>query len=462
MDNGRALPTLLRLNAYAGEGPVTGELDERSSRWTLLNAPPEVRGFLRPPRPADMRDWADPRVGWGLVLPDNPRLSAAESMTAVDAPPAIQELVRRRGGAHRPAPVLRYKAGPGRVGFLRSNGADLPVSQSMYGSAPHAVPRYLLIYATPQQIPWEEQYSLNATRYVGRLSLEGTALDNYVNALLNNWRDGAADHGATLVWASDHGNGDISTLMRLSIAEPVVEKLRGDATLAAGTHYLDGSRPEEATAASLAQALAQHRPGFILTASHGMTGPLGDVETMRSQLGMLVDNDYQLVQPDNLLKDWRPGGAIWYAHACCSAGSAANTIFADLLSANSSAQAVLNGVARCGELVAPTPMALLGAPDPLRAFIGHVEPTFNWTLEQPDTKQFTTDALTKCLYNNLFQPWPVGMSMEGIYAQLGGLYVDYERELRVPSQSEMLYRLLIARDIQSTVILGDPAALLPA
>jgi hypothetical protein len=461
MDNNRILPPMLQLNAWCGSGRVEGGLRERSNSWTLLNAPPAVRGFLRAQKKTDLSDWGHADVGWGLVLPDNPQLTAAQSATACDAPPAIQELVSRRGSGKLPAPVLRYRPGARAIGFLRRNGADLPVSESTYGTAPYAVPRYLLIYASPEQIPWEVQYSLNATRFVGRLSLTGQALDNYVAALLNNWQQGAADPNAALVWASDHGIDDITTLMRLSIAEPMVSKLRGDATVGPGTHYLNGCDAGGATAAGLAYALAQHRPGLIVTTSHGMTGPLDDIEKMRAQLGLLVDSAYGLVQPADLLEHWRPGGAIWYAHACCGAGSAAATIFSGLMAADSPARMVLDGVARCGERTAPMPMALLGAADPLRAFIGHVEPTFNWTLEQPDTLQFTTEPLTAGLYNELFQPSPVGMSMAGLYARLGGLYIDYERALRIPSQPEMLYRLLIARDIQSTVILGDPTAILP-
>ncbi|MFN3790959.1 hypothetical protein [Massilia sp.] len=456
-------PSQLEVNAFDGSGRAHSPLADGWRRWTLQHAPPAVRAFLRAPPRADPRDWRDQRVGWGLVLPFNPALTSAELETAVDAPEPIQELVRRRGTNGRPASVLRHVPEDGHIGFLRRGAVDLPVNQSLYGTGERSVPRYLLIYARPDQIPWEVQYSLQSHRCVGRLSLEGEGLDNYVAALLDEWKDAGAEgagHDAALVWAADHRNGDITSLMRESIAAPVAERLRSDPDIGPGTHFIDGSR-EDASAAALAHALAARRPGFIVSTSHGMTGPLDQVDLMTAQLGLPVDSNYQLVKPDVLLRDWQPGGAIWYAHACCGAGSDVRTLFDGLLEQGSAVDLLLQGVTRCGARVAPLPQALLGARRPLRAFIGHVEPTFNWTLQQRETRQFTTDPLLSGLYEELFQPLPVGLALAPLYAQLGGLYVDYERFLRKTSHFQMLHRLLVVRDTQSTVILGDPTVALP-
>lgn len=455
--------SLLQANAFAGAGRAESPVAGGWRRWTLEHAPPTVRAFLRAPPRADPRDWRDQRVGWGLVLPYNPALTPDEQATAIDAPEPIQELVRRRGTPSGPAPVLRHVPDGGHIGFLRRGRVDLPVNQSLYGTGERSVPRYLLIYAQPDQIPWEVQYSLQSNRCVGRLSLEGEGLEHYVSALLGDWNaagaDGA-DYHAALVWAADHGNGDITSLMREAIAAPLAEKLRGDPDIGPGTCFIDGSR-EDASGASLAHALAARRPGYIVTTSHGMTGPLDNVALMTGQLGLPVDSSYQVVTPEALLRDWQPGGAVWYAHACCGAGSDARSLFNGLLEQGSAVDLLLQGVAQCGARVAPLPQALLGARRPLRAFIGHVEPTFNWTLQQRETRQFTTDPLLSGLYDELFQPSPVGLALAPLYAQLGGLYVDYERFLRTTNHYQMLHRLLVVRDTQSTVILGDPTVALP-
>ena len=79
--------------------------------------------------------------------------------------------------------MLRYRA---RAQFgdwaLRdyAGGGDRLNAESPVGIGPQDVPKYLLIYATPEEVPWHVQYALNPVRFVGRLDLTGDALANYV------------------------------------------------------------------------------------------------------------------------------------------------------------------------------------------------------------------------------------------------------------------------------------------
>ena len=113
----------------------------------------------------------------------------------------------------------------------------------------------------------------------------------------------------------------------------------------------------------------------------------------------MVDQDKKLLNIAELLNAWQPDGAIWYAHACCSAGTDANTSYAGLFDAGSDLDRILRGVTTAGSRVAPLPTALLGATKPARAFVGHVEPTFDWPLQDPETGQPlslpVSDALTR-------------------------------------------------------------------
>jgi hypothetical protein len=459
-------PTKLQINAFTGEaaaeaGPATDAKD-----WVLRSGPPKLRTFLKPDKPPDPTNWRDARVGWGLVLPHNPNLTAADTAAGKDAPPVLQALVAERGADGTAAPVYRYMPSTAHRGFLRRDGADIPISMAPKGTQPGAIARYLLIYGSPQEIPWEVQYQLNAVCAVGRLTLTGDALEHYVTAMQAGWKDAAASADAAVVWSVDHGPDDITNLMRLAIAERVVEKLRGDAQLQPKLEYLNGSVAGSATAAKLGAALAARKPGLVVTTSHGQTGPLDNVPKMAENLGLLVDEDRALVTPAALLAGWQPAGAIWYAHACCSAGSDAQTIFDGLVDKDSPIDRVLKGVASVGARVAPLPEALLGAKAPLRAFIGHVEPTFDWTLRQRFTGQFQTAEIERALYDRLYQPEPVGLAFRDYYGMLGGIYADYDQELRrfnkgEDNESRMLYHLLLARDVQSMVMLGDPTAMLP-
>jgi len=165
------------------------------------------------------------------------------------------------------------------------------------------------------------------------------------------------------------------------------------------------------------------------------------------------------------LTKWEPHGAIWYAHACCSAGSNQSTYYDGLFPADSPIDKFLKDIAKLGSKIAPLPKQLLGAKKPLRAFIGHVEPTFDWTLCQPGTDTYFTEPVRQAIYNGLFQPDPVGLAFRDYYAQLGSVYIDYDQAHEKfdgdNTKEALLFCRLVARDIQSMVVLGDPTATLP-
>lgn len=138
-------PTTLAINAYTGEKQADSAVGAAANRWVLNNAPEPVRAFLKPSPAANPNDWRDPRVGWGLVLPEKPGLSAADLASGDDAPEPIRELLKARSQAlGGPAPVLRYRPeSPNRFRFLRNyrDGKDLAISGSPLGVGPGCLPR---------------------------------------------------------------------------------------------------------------------------------------------------------------------------------------------------------------------------------------------------------------------------------------------------------------------------------
>jgi hypothetical protein len=464
-------PTELAANLWTGAASPTATLDEAARKWGLKVRMEKVGRELAAAEPVDLRDWRHPQVGWGLVLPDDDTLSAAARATANDAPEPIRELVAARADA----PVLRYRAETG-AKFVRryypdGSAQDIAISGAgVRGVAPGALPCYLLIYAEPDVIPWRFQYLLNQPCFAGRLTLTGTALENYVAVLLKEWRGAGCDPHQPVVWTVDHGGGDITALMRKAIAEPVAAKLAADSDIGAGLRLLDDA---EATLAVLTATLAQRQPALIVTTSHGQTGPLHDPVKMAASLGALVDGQHLTLDIDALLAAWQPDGAIWYAHACCSAGCDNVNSYKELTPAGSTLASVLDGVAALGAQVAPLPQRLLGATKPLRAFIGHVEPTFDWTLRQPETGQVLTRTTIAALYDHMHraQPEPVGMAFNPGYKVVGELFQQWQQLtgqfagataadrdfIRLMTASAQLAAL----DRQSLVILGDPTVALP-
>lgn len=83
------------LDAFTGDTVVGGPWAASYRSWALQAPAVQVDKTLlpSPPRP---ENWQDPRVGWGVVLPERPGLDAAALARADDAGEAIRALVASR------------------------------------------------------------------------------------------------------------------------------------------------------------------------------------------------------------------------------------------------------------------------------------------------------------------------------------------------------------------------------
>jgi hypothetical protein len=440
-----------------GRRPASAAVTPKAIHWAIHAKEAGADRYMLPDSPADFADWRDERVGWGLILPYRDGLSDKELASADDAPPPIRELRELRGKA----PVFRYRLGRDGSGITHirnyASRKSVPLSGGKIGVGGDAVPFYLLIYATPAEIPWRFQYHLNVSRAVGRLDLKGRTLENYVRALANDWQAADANVTRPVVWAAETGD-EVSRLMREAVAERVFEKLKADGDLGRHAQFISGSG---ATCQNLIAGLRRARPGLIVTTSHGRTDPWRKRREMRANLGRMVDVNKGTLDGKELLSAWEPGGAVWYAHACCSAGSDSSSVYDGMAEDGSEVDQLVKAVARLGAGVSPLPKMLLGAKRPLRCFVGHVEPTFNWTLRQPGTEDDLTVPLIEALYNNLYNWKPVGLAFRQFYQHAADLNSQYDEALEayragVATETLLLYTRLAAWDIKSTVILGDP------
>lgn len=462
-------PASLSINAWTGAAAPVQAL-EKETRWALHDNIIPIRQWLAAPEDVDERDWTHPDVGWGLVLPDNDAIPLADRIAGADAPEPLRRLLKARsdkipGGA----PVLRWRREL-QQGYLRryyADGAqDLSTMAIDSGVAHGRVPRYLLIYATPKDIPWTVQYALSGSCYVGRLDLTGEELNHYVDALLTDWEGQKCDPRAPLLWSAVHDKSDITYLMAGAVAAKIWEKLDDNKDLV-GRRWLRGA---DATREKFAEALCEKSPALIVTTSHGMTGPLDDPAALLSQLGAPVDVNHAVLGATQLAS-WNPSGAIWYSNACCAAGADAPSRYRDLMPESGAVGGLLGAIATAaGAAVAPLPKLLLGAKNPLRAFVGHVEPTFDWTLQNPQTRQLTSAALCTALTTKLYNRYernPIGWAMHQVYEEAGAFYGAFQQAVAdvdngVPgARNFALYRQLAAMDRQTTVILGDPTVSIP-
>jgi hypothetical protein len=455
------LPDHLELSAYASDsGPVSGELSPSWKVWGSRGQMLTEQKPLAPTDPAADRDWSDPEVGWGVVLADDDTVPVADRAVAADAPEPVRRLLAARPGS----PVLRYRAelGTDRLRRYYPDGSMEPpeVGVSVFGTGRGRLPRYLLIIGGPDRVPWRLQLALNRRHFVGRLDLSEEGLTRYVDALLTDWSGATADPTQAVVWSTSHDS--MTQKMDVTVAAQVSSSLATDSELT--VHRVTGGA---ATGDSLGATLSAHQPALLLTSSHGMTGPLGDATAMRAQLGLPVGQDRKPLDPTALLSAWDPYGAVWIAQACCSAGSNLGTSYDGLLSEGTLAYQVVHGVAGLGPQTSPLPRQLLGAERPLRAFVGHVEPTFDWTLFIPDTGQHVVTTMVRGIYPGLFQRRPLGLTLADYYAGVGSLYgklSDAQRDVDNAvegARDRATYYKLTALDRESLVVLGDPTVMVP-
>jgi hypothetical protein len=459
------IPDRLQINAWRGV-TADGGLVERANRWGSNDVGlPHSQGALPLAEVADPRDWKHKDVGYGVLLIDSD-LSVAEKAAGVDAPKPVRDLL-----AARPDTVLlRWSKATGDR-FVTRYFADgtfqsPTIGLSSFGIGKGKLPRYVLIVGTPDVIPWSVQYAFETRHAVGRLPLDEEGLGNYIDAMLSGWADVDVDTGAPLMWTVSIP-GDITAEMRVVIAKPLEDKFTGEPRLPRFAHLCGNS----ATGAELLNALARARPGLVVTSSHGLTE--GEGASLRGTLGLPVDIAHEPMALD-ALDQAMPPGAIWYAQACCSAGGDGISNYEGLLAEGSVAHATVHHVAGLGPMVAPAATKLLGRPDPVRAVLGHVEPTFDWTLRVAETGQGLGAHIVSALSDNLIgNRQPVGFAFADYRAEVGELHTQWvtthKHFLKAADLTErdllrdVLTRLrLTAIDRQSLVLLGDPTVTLPA
>ena len=449
------LPPDIALNAWAGSS-ARSDLAPRADRWGARRGLPTSQQALDLGKPPNPLDWTSLDVGYGVLLAE----SAADDRTqalGLDAPEAVQELMKARPGTV----MLRWREELDtryiRRYFPNGPWQEPKVGLSVFGTGVGQLPRYVTIIGGPDQIPWSVQYAFETRHAVGRLPLDDAGLANYIEALLSGFPQQDVDMRAPLMWTVSHA-GDITAEMRAVISTPLEAALT-DPHLPRFEHLVDDS----ATAAELIARLTAARPALVVTSSHGFAE--GSKDVLRKGLGLPVDRSHAAVALANLIAAM-PSGAVWYSQACCSAGSDGLSKYGGLLAPGPVLDIVEN-VAALGSTVAPAVLALLGGEKPIRGFLGHVEPTFDWTLRDAETGQGLGGLIVKGISTNLYAGQPLGYALNEYRAGVGVLHGDWQHLNDRLNNADTTVREALTRtrltalDRQSLVLLGDPTATLP-
>ncbi|MFJ9597982.1 hypothetical protein ACIRS3_35205 [Streptomyces virginiae] len=465
MNTPTAPPAEIRLNAWTGVEEAHGRLSSEAQWWGAGQAgmPQEQQVLEFHPEPA-LTQWWEPEVGYGVLIRDDETsaFTDAQKAAGADAPRPVQDLLAARDGSV----VLRWSPDAGLDdAHLRRYYADFPsndpaIGLSDFGVAYGCLPKYIAIIGGPEAIPWSVQYSLGQRHAVGRIPLEGDALNRYIQALITDWKDANAVLDRALMWTVD---GDVMTdLMRTVISQPLATAL-SPPPLAAFREIVGAG----ATSGALSEALQAIRPGLVVTSSHGLVEPV-EPSVLRATLGLPVDQCHVPVTVEQLSADL-PGGCIWFAQACCSAGGAGASLYTTLLEPQWTAAATVEAVARCGPVVAPAALEVLGRENPVRAVLGHVEPTFSWTLQVGSTGQALGGRIVTAMSRRLYEGIPLALAFADYRADVAQLYYAWftlHAQLSDDADEGVLDEMrrirLASLDRQSLVLLGDPTVSLPS
>ena len=194
----------------AAKAPTAGRRTMR--RDGACGRPPATRGDRWRPSPSTPPTGGIPRSAGAWCCP---------TATTSRRPRRRAAMTRRsRSGSSSPTAATRRCSGIAPTSATaccattRAGKRLQPGLRGDRGLGAGKIPRYLLIVASPADIPWSAQLRMQLDACVGRLDLDDAGLANYVRALRDDWKDARRDTTRPLVWAVDHGYPDITRLMR--------------------------------------------------------------------------------------------------------------------------------------------------------------------------------------------------------------------------------------------------------
>ena len=410
-------------------------------------------------------------AGWGVIF-------------ARDADPdvraALEPLLRHRQTQASREVEQRFREIGGEMG-LRRDESKIDFLQR-YGIGhgppdPDRLPYYLLLVGSPEEIPYGFQAQLDVQYAVGRLCLGSpAAYRRYAEAVVAAETAATSQPRRATFFGVENRDDRMTFLTSEYLVRSVAEKLRaehGGGGRGRPAWDIETVLSADADKARLAGILggSQH-PALLFTACHGVAFPNGDRRQLGHQGALLcadwpgpmawraggqreLPDDYYFCG-DDLPSDTRLAGLIAFHFACYGAGTPHCDSYGPIGGGGSRLLAPRDFVARL-----PQRLLEQGA----LAVVGHVDRAWGYSFiwqGRDDTRAFE-QALKRLLEGH-----PVGSALEAFHLKFAELSADLMAEkVRVdtgknPDGSLLASLWTAAQDARNYVILGDPAARLPA
>ncbi len=423
---------------------------------------------------ADINDIS--KCGWAVVFPWVPPDSeaAARQQDIADALKPLLDMRQRQAGKYYRCyrGVDGYRPRESKQKFLSRHGAGPGPSD------PERVPYYLLLVASPDEIPFSVQYQLDVQYGVGRINFD--TLDEYAayaNSVVAAEEGGLELAREVATFSVANEDDPATTLSSNYLITPLFDKLQTRLPEWKVRRY----EPAEATKANLASLLGggAATPAVLFTASHGAGFAKGDPLQRRHQ-GALICQDWpgpvrwsrkpipsdHYFSADDIAETANPHGTIVFNFACYGAGTPQ-----------------FNDYGQRGQATTREPIAdaafqsalhqrMLSRPrGGVLAAVGHVERAWGCSFVWPGSGGRTGSAAQLAVFEGamyqLFQGMPIGGALETFNQRYAELSSDLSAELEEIGYGRKYDSLALAdmwtanNDARGYAITGDPAVRIP-
>jgi hypothetical protein len=438
-------------------------------------------------RYAGPEPWRRQRVRDHLGEEIDPADLASAGWAAIfseDADPAIREalepLLRHRQRQAGARVERRFRELSGAAGLRRGESKIDFLQRHGVGHGPpdpDRLPYYLLLVGDPGEIPYELQSRLDVQYAVGRLCLGSPeAYRRYAEAVVAAETAGTGQPRRATFFAVENPGDRMTFLTSEYLVRPMAERLREE-------HGTGGrERPPWEIETVVGEAARKDRlagllsgaqpPALLFTACHGVAFPHGDRRQLSHQ-GALLCGDWpgpaawraqrrrelpeeHYLCGDDVPADARLSSLIAFHFACYGAGTPQRDSYGASGKGGSRRLAPKDFVARL-----PQRLLEQGA----LAVIGHVDRAWGYSFiwqGTDDTRVFEQAV------RRLLDGQPVGAALEAFHLKFAEISADLMAERtridagKAPDETLLASLWTAAQDARNYVLLGDPAARLPA
>jgi hypothetical protein len=386
------------------------------------------------------------QAGWAIVYHTDEEADVRAALTGL--------VEHRRGNRTK---VLDYRNGESIRDWLTRHHV------SRGNVNPDNVPYYVLLVGSPERIPFEFQFDLDAEYCVGRIDFDSA--DDYrryaASVVEYETTDAPAPKSAAF-FGTRHAGDRATQLSADHLVTPLAKK--GVPKGIDSRAYVGPDATKEQLAALLSGENGGGRPAFLFTGTHGLGWPCGHARQLEQQ-GSLLCHGWRQFMPlkaeyyfagTDVGQDFNLHGLIAFHFACFGAGTPQRDEF-------SHGPGLEPPVIAERPFVARLPRRLLShAEGGALAIVGHVERAWGYSIVTagagPQLRPFTNAV------GSILSGRPVGYAMKDFNERYAMLSIDLSAKLRLiaagaaPPELDLARDWMERNDARNYIVLGDPAA----